>query len=434
MARARTHTFLTLDRYAQTMGINPLHFNGGSTPDIDEPIFVSGGCDDIWPQYDWQDADRVSRDHLARIIHGVESDIADLVGFFPAPQWVEEEPHDYIRPYLREAFGNGTDIRGSVKGIRTDYGKYISGGRRALTTVGAAKTSDATLVYSDDDGDGFYETATISIAIPDTVPDAAEACEFKVFFDGYTYPDWEIRYPETAEISGGNIILTFRSWLFIDQDELDNYPTAEGFRAVNVSAVDNFVDEVDVYYEYNDFSQASAQFIWETGSSVSCSICGGLGCEACGLITQDGCARASMSKNGIVRPTPAEYDADNEEWGIVSFSENVEPDMVKLWYYSGDQSQEYIRGRSCDPLSHFWAETITYMATAKLKRNLCGCPSVKNTVEYWQTDLGKLETNVSYFQRDDITNSPFGTLRGEVHAWTRIKHFVKDKRVSVAVI
>ena len=107
---------------------------------------------------------------------------------------------------------------------------------------------------------------------------------------------------------------------------------------------------------------------------------------------------------------------------------------MKLWYYSGEKSQEYIKGRTCDPLSTFWAETIAVLAPARLKRIIADCPGVKNTVEHWQTDLSKIQANVSFFQRDDIRESPFGTMRGEVWAYKRIKHFVKNKKVGVAVI
>ena len=434
MARARTQTLLSLDGFARELGINPLHFNGGVTPSLDVPVFEGGGCSDIWPQHAWQDADRVSREHLARKIHNAEIEIANLVGFFPAPIWIEQEVHNYPRPYPREGYGNGTNVRGSVKGIKTDYGKYISGGRRNFIEVGEATVAGLELAYTDDDGDDFYETATITLEIPAGVPASPEACNFKVFFDGQADPEWEIRYPNTFEIVGDDIVLTFDSWLFIDPDEQEGYPTAEGFSGIDVSTINNFVDTVDVYYVYNDMAQASAQFIWESGSSLSCDICGGLGCEACAMVTQDGCVQASMMEDGIVRPTPGTYDEDDEIWDITSFTENVEPDMVKLWYYSGEQSQEFVKGRTCDPLSRFWADLIAVLVCSRLKRNLCDCPSIKNTVEYWQKDLAKLETNVSYFQNDDIQNSPFGTTRGEVYAWKKIQHFVPKKKFGFAVI
>ena len=45
--------------------------------------------------------------------------------------------------------------------------------------------------------------------------------------------------------------------------------------------------------------------------------------------------------------------------------------------------------------------------------------------------------DTTYFQTDDIINCPFGTLRGEVEAWRRIKKVLKDskdKKPSFAVI
>ncbi len=55
--------------------------------------------------------------------------------------------------------------------------------------------------------------------------------------------------------------------------------------AIDISTVANYVTSVDVYREYTDFTQASTEFYWET----SCELCGGAGCSACSLSTQDGC-------------------------------------------------------------------------------------------------------------------------------------------------
>jgi hypothetical protein len=84
MARAEPSTLLALDRYAQIMGINPAHFNGGAGADI---MILKNACADVWPQHTWQSPDRVSRDDLADAIREAEEDLARAVGYYAAPMW-----------------------------------------------------------------------------------------------------------------------------------------------------------------------------------------------------------------------------------------------------------------------------------------------------------------------------------------------------------
>jgi hypothetical protein len=117
--------------------------------------------------------------------------------------------------------------------------------------VGAATVAGGTLVYSDDDGDTFFETATI------TLPTAlTNACELKVYIsDTNADPGWEIRRPQSKTITGGNFVGVFDSWLFVDPDLQSEYPTTPGgtgFTAIDISTTANFVTEVDVYREFND--------------------------------------------------------------------------------------------------------------------------------------------------------------------------------------
>src|SRR4030042_76740 len=101
MPRAETPTLLGLERYAKIMGLDPLHFAGGFSPRR-----PAGSCNSIWMQYDWQDGNKVSRDQLSRLIAQAEEDIADHLGYWPAPVWVSAEWQMYPRPHPRELYGN----------------------------------------------------------------------------------------------------------------------------------------------------------------------------------------------------------------------------------------------------------------------------------------------------------------------------------------
>jgi hypothetical protein len=325
------------------------------------------------------------------------------------------------------------------KSVIADWGKIIDVGRRNLTTIGEATTGGGTLVFSDDDGDGYDETATITLPLPAGLADFTTECEVKVYFDGEDTPDWEIRPARSVTITGGNVIIVFWSWQLIDPDLQEAFPTTQSGLVSLLLSDTIYVDTVDVYREFTDNSLASAEFFWEPGppnviEGIVCLSCGGTGCADCALTTQDGCLRIRDVHAGIVVPVPASYDDTDEQWEVVAFTECREPDQVSLWYRAGDQDQRFLKGRTCDPLSNFWAEAIAWLATARLERNLCSCSNVTNLATGLRVDLSaSVSGGTTYLVSEKDLENPFGTLRGEVKAWKRVWRF-KKQRIEGALI
>lgn len=447
MARASTYTLLSLDRFASIIGVNPPHFSGGRGqtyfPDINQ-------CSDIFYQYMWQQQNNVSREEIALAIKDAEAMISGVLGYSPAPHWIEEEVRNYPRPFRHDVyqFGMG-DARSMPKSVQLTEGKFIRAGRRVSTLV----TAGAAVVYSDADGDGFDETATITT--PTTLTDRRE---INCFFAGHSgEQEWAIRSPRSVTLTGGNIVFVFWAWQLFDPALLDAFPTTlnptnenpYGVLPVDIEDPASYVGTVDVYREYTDFSQASAQFFWERVrlmnmgmwpiSGWCCSSCGGSGCPACSFVTQDGCLHVRDAAGTNVVPVPATYDDDAGEWKFDALTVCRDPDLVKVWYYAGEQSQEFIQGRTLDPLSNFWAETIAMLATANVPRPFCTCNNslamVGNRVDGWQRDLsftGSREQGSFGIAPSDLDN-PFGTRVGQVLAWKRTSRLVGSMMTGLAV-
>lgn len=425
MAQPLPYTLLALSRYAKIMGINPVHFAGA----VGGNIFPStGACNDIWHKYSWQSGDRVSLEDLATAIQDAEREVAAIVGYYAAPIWIEEEEVPYPRTYLREAFGTGINVRGIAKSVHAKHGKILAAGVRAVTAIGTATTVGGSLAYTDEDGDGFFETATVSFATTQT-----DACAVKVYMSGMNGDlEWEIRNPRSKTISGGIYTAIFDSWLFVNPELYEAYPTQYEPEAIDLSSTANFVTTVDIYYEYTDNTQASVAFYW--GDAGTCSICGGVGCEACGYDVDYGCFFIRSALTGEISPTAADYSATDGQWNSTAWPQLKDPDKLKLWYRAGDVSNEYLAGRTCDPLSVFWAKTIALFATARLERPFCSCANLLNLQADLRTDLAVSPTGLGRFVTDDVFHCPFGTLKGEVMAWRRIKYLLRDKKPSYATI
>ncbi len=420
MARASTPTLLSLDRYAKIMGINPAHFNTGSAVSLG--IFPTNAqCSGLWWQYAWQHADQVSREDLARAIYDAEQDIKRAMGFSPAPNWEAKELHKFDQHYRRDAFGtSGMNVRGQRMSVKANYGKVISGGQRAVSLVGTATTAGLTLVYTDADSDGFYETATITL--PTTLTDA---CEIKLYFAGHSgNPEWEIRPVRSKAKVGANVVIVADSWMLIDPDLWEFYPTTTGATVIDIGDVTNFVVSVDVYREYNDATVQASEFYWELEptifGTIACSACGGSGCAACSLNYQAGCLHARDKDSGIVVPSPATYDSDDDTWVAESFNVCRDPDQVKLWYQAGDIDERFLREETCEPLSDYYAHAIAWLATARLERDFCACNNSAALATQLRQDLSFAGDGGSYATLEELLSNPFGTKRGEWMAWKRI--------------
>ncbi len=419
------YTLLSLPRFARMVGIAPLHFAGATAASINPQVFPTGtACGDVWPRYDWQKADQVSHESLAYAIKDAEETLAREVGYWAAPTWITKEQAMFPRDFYRTVINQTREVRGFGKSVNTQYSKIISGGQR-----GALFIDNPRVNYTDEDGDGLYETATVTIV---GVTASTDACDFHVFFEDMDGDeDWEVRPLRTSTLVAGTLTIVLDSWLLIDPDLLAVYPTDDGFTAVDTSTVVNFVANVDVYYIYNDHSGASAVFAWENATPGCICSCGGTGCEVCSDTTQDGCIAVRDPETGIVAPFPATYS--DGTWTVAAFDVCRAPDRVELYYYAGERDKKFLRGASCDPLSDYWAWCIIWLAIARLERPPCSCNRLKNMFDYLREDLSMSSQGRAFFSGEDLRTNPLGTHRGEYMAWKRIKHHT-GRRMRPAVI
>lgn len=417
------YTQLSLDRYARILGINPAHFWGGFGQEIWP---VGTGCDDLWPRHSWQKGDAVSREELAITIKEAEAEIARYVRFPLSPQWFEDVLI-YPKPYRKEFVGyGGRNVRGMHKSVIAPWHKVIQPGVQVRTFINTVE-----VVYSDEDGDGFYETATIDCDVSGLNLASPNVNEIKVFIAGTGgHPDWELRDVRSKTSTSAVATIKMNSWILIEPELKASYPTLDGFNGVDIgTSTDNFVDSVDVYRVYTDATQATARFYWEAepnGSlpfSTNCVACSGTGCDVCGLISQDGCSYVRDGEAGIICPVPASYNSDTSAWNHATQTIGRDPDLVKVWYLAGNISQEYLAGYSYDPLSDYWAEAIAWLATARLERPLCGCGNTVALADHWRTDVAYNGDDSSYLVDFKMLANPFGTKQGELMAWKRVSAF-----------
>ncbi|MFA5166633.1 MAG: hypothetical protein WC449_05110 [Candidatus Paceibacterota bacterium] len=406
-------TFLSLGRYANLIGLDPLRFFGGVTS-----LRGVNQCSDLWSQFSWQDSGKVSREELRQAIKQAEDDITATVGYFPAPYWhteVVSYPQFYQKEY-RGVSGFQSNTFNHKTGVTSK--KYvISGGVRATTAIDPREITRGTDI--DTTGDGFTDTAVFTV----TNLTFTDICELKAYFKVYDDIDadncrtdpasegvddyWEIT-PIRAKLSGTTATVYIPVYLLFK-------PQLQ--RRINAGEIDaddfanSYVDTVEFYRVYND-PTSQVSFLWTTESS----------CEdySCAWAVQSGCMRVWDSRRGIVSVSPGTYDSTTGFFTGSCFTQNREPDKMMLYYYSGMRSEN---NRNCDELNNNLARIIAMLASARLNKPVCTCESPARLIERWQEEVTMSNASRSYNLSVADLECPFGTKYGELLAYKALKNF-----------
>jgi len=398
MARSDIKTWLPLDRWAEIIGINPLHFNGLAS----NSLTPNNVCGDVWFQYSWQHSDRVGHEDVAMAIQQAEMEIAAEVGFNLLPDWIKEERLTYPQPGIPGVYNLwGTNPRGMFKSVELRRGHVISGGVKTKSVIEAG----AVYVRSDVDSDGFQETCTVTVATSVTDPN-----EIAVFYPAQSGADeWEVR-PIKVTLSGGNAIITFKIWQIAAANKMAVFDPEPLDAEQNAS----YESSVDVYRVYND-PATQVQFMWENYPWPGCCTT----CYACQFGTQAGCFHLRDARLGIAVPAPGSWDSDNQRFDAADWSACREPDQVRFWYYSGYEDKNLTRSKV--EMAKFWEYAVAFYAASKLDRPVCGCSNVEQFIEHWRIDaMANDMESVSINITPETLNNRLGTTLGAIYAYKRV--------------
>lgn len=418
MATAETRTLLSLDTWAAVLGLNPLHFNG-----VISRAMPQNTCSSPTKQFAWMEADAIGREEIGQAISQAESMMAEFLGYKLLPTWEVDERLNTVQPAALSYIGvGGRDVQGLRSSVQTKWGHFISGGIESKVLI----DDNAGITFTDEDGDGYFETATVQALTTVTDP-----CEIAVYYPvaasdgvnpiflpgGAANDAWEIRPLRKVTIVGGTVtIKMWRHQLVIPKILLAYDPEpADG----EVDA--DFLPSVDIYRHWND-PQQQAQLLWSPMDSFNCG-CGDGDCSACTQSAQWGCLGARNYRLGEVSYVPAAWNATNSSFDSEMYAVGRNPDRLRLWYYAGYED----KSRTCPTLQMdpTFERAVAYLALSLLDRNICNCSNLQSLTRHWREDLALTSSDpagsASYqMGKGQVTDNPFGTTRGALFAWQRV--------------
>jgi len=413
LARAAIATLLPLDRWAYHVGLNPRHFNQVTTQFDRSPH-----CQQVWVQYPWQAADRIGREEVANAISQAETALIALIGFFPLPVWMEAEPQRTTPPNDRsKVYLDLGNARGLFQSVRTAFGRFIVGGMPAHEDLGTASKADGTMQWLDLDGDGYFETARLTLVCPAALTDVNEV---HCHFPDQEGDEWEIRPLRTVTIEAGNLIIDIDRHLLVDPDRWEALDPQE----VDGDDDTHFVNEVGVSRMYNDPSQ-QCQLLWERVPGA-CG-CGSTDCSACAWAAQWACLQARDPEMGIVTYQPGVWDEDTRTYTAAMLAVPRAPERVRLWYRSGFMGGG--RRPYCDMHPEL-ERIITHYSLTLLDRDLCSCSGVEDMVKRLRDDRALTSETGSYKLGARHLACPWGTTTGAIGAYERALNWALQRGVD----
>ncbi len=351
------------------------------------------GCDPVWMQEPWMDSDKASREDLARAIAQAESMIAQVVGFWPAPQWIVNEGKVYPTRQVRVAPDYYAASPLEVlnwhrKTIETRWARVQKFGRRYVSEI----ELDAPILYSTPDGDAFNEWATISITTDTT---GMSVDEIGVFTGEDTSPAKRIRSLKVTISSATSITIEGDSVLFIDPQLWLAGEVIDG------DVPGNFLTTVNIHRVYtrddtDDYASLTLDWIRHAYEAN---------------YTTYGFLRSFSDDRGVIIPVPASWNAATGVWTPALVNALYEPHRAHMWYKSGWMTDE--QGLMEAP----FARAVAALATTLLADPVCGCGAAEKQVDYWQSLPTSRETTFKQME------CPFGPKRG---AWEAYKTIVND--------
>lgn len=426
---------LPLYSFFEIIGFHPWHsFGIAGTGDL----AVHTGCDTLVRRYEWQNSDAVGTKAIEQAIETAEAKLTQYLKYSPAPHYVTE-----ALPWPRadgERWGAaGSDWRWLT--VQATEGEVRAVGVETLISISTA----AVVTYSDEDGDGFDDTFTVSAAT--SVTDTSQiAAYFSVGdrFNGWGSttaigPRWRV-LPVQITISAGTVTVKGPKQLCVRPIKYEGVINI-GANGLDPATAANFVTTLDIYQRYtatdgNTVTTSQGVITWETRPSHGWWCC----CDACvasstaysgspfdPAAVAQAVARVGIrdARHGLLTPADASYDSTTGVWSSLDWTVCAEPDRVTLRYLAGFPLGS--DGQMQEP----YRTIVARLAAAELSRPVCGCDAANRELYHWQFDISQTARGDELFGiSQQNLNNPLGTRRGHVQAWK----FIMDQQQLTGIL
>lgn len=416
-------TFLPLETWRKMTGYNPYHFwqqSNSLTP-------INSSCNTLVTQYSWQSVDAVGRYDIKEAIKEAHHRLREYLGYRVGVEWVEKTIQ-YPR-YPQDGF-----TAGRYNPVNLGEGYIKSLGVQSYTLLDDA----AAVVYSDANSDGVIDTFTITVNTAGVTTDVNTLAVYFAQADRLTneVEDWRVE-PVQITIVGNVATITGPSWMLVRPIIYEGVVKSVIDPNETGPIVNRFAQTLEVRYlsafaDGQTVENAPVIFHYEVcnGADVACFL-SEFNC-ACGdapLIYGENYTVTSIGGCNVLN-IPACGTVRDARQGEAALPAVILPDRVTVRYGAGAYESEL---REKNIYSGNWQEIIKNFATANFARQICTCDVANKEIWNWQFDLSRAAgvNDEQYSIAPQDLGNPFGTRRGQVYAWQRVKNLNLTRAFSI---
>lgn len=382
--RTPYNTLLTLQEWAEIIGVNPYYLNQLNDVDDTKAVMVFDNtdrvtCENVVFEYTWH-VNELSRDDIWRAISQAEEMFVEDVGYYPAPKW-RSEKHS---------------IDNYNMALRLQKKLLISLGTYSYTDVGTYTINKVT---------DFDYAGKFSFLIPIAdLPTGYDIKKLKFYYADSELPlgdekeNWEIR-PLYRKVVGTDVLIVGSAFNLVKADLVD-IPNPY---ILEISYLDHYIDEIQVWYEDVD-DTLQGNFYYN---------------NRCIQETNTICNQILNYRFSYLLPFQATFSVVNDEWTYTNTLSNpacrtVIPNFAEVNYISGYPRQA--NGKM--DMRH--AQIIAWLATSLLtcENCTCACNPVKHYMEPYSKSFEYPTSN------KNIMDYKWGYARGAVMAWNAVKDLI----------
>ena len=408
---------MSLEEWRRAFGLQPWFFwgMGANTP---SGLKLTAQAGDILTRYAWQSGDATGREDILEAIRSAERLLSAYLGYRIGPQYAEATVPWPRLGDRRMARTGPYDARGQWLSVNLPEGEIRAIGVETRTLIGTAGVT-----YSDSDGDGITELATLTIAT--SVTDVTQIGVYVAAADRLNGEPasevYRIR-PVTVRIAGGVATITAPAWLFVRPLAYEG----TAVQPLNPATAGVLITTAEVYQRTTNqdgtaVATAGAVATWETRPCHGWWCCCGCASDPYSGSPYDPAAVAQAvgrvdirdARLGTVAAAPSYYDTTTGIWRAPDAAVCWEPDRVTVRYLAGVASPD---GQQID---RTWQTVVARLAAAELGRPICAKQPSAKELARWQLDRSRIAgaNDEMYAISPADLDNPLGTRAGHIQAW-----------------
>lgn len=407
---------ICIDGFREFIRNDPLIFNRIDIRQCEECRSWRNNCDGFFWDYGPTGTSFYNHSELIDCLCSAFDKVARYTNIYPTVQWTCDEVIQIQDNWFTHR-KPGINLEDMV--FQTHWKMVKDFGARNREFLDTAE-----IIYTDEDDDGFAETATIEYNIPEQY---IGACDLVLMYPGTDYEICPINI-DFYDKDSGDIRFKIDAWNLVKPELYGSGKASyKEVLAINPCDLNSFIPEVDIWIDGIDQCKASGVVVFEDRGHCN---------PKCETIEVPFCVQIVDPCMGYFKIRLQSYDEDTGCVVDKPFCPNtcMVPINLKINYRSGCGHNCLKNcGAFCE--CNILHEAVYSLAACCLPIHSCECSCVVEKIQVLQSEVYMISKesprwNLPASVRNDTRTLAFGSMLGEVKTAVALNTFLEDFCIS----